>query len=75
MRQQLTTLEKVLKHCNSLKTICSAAESHHGLQEEFKDSLHPAKVLLSALLKLKVKSLNVFSPATYVQKMMSFLVY
>ena len=55
MRQQLATLEKMLEHCNSMKEIHSAAESHHGLQGEFKDSLQPAKVLLSALLKLRHK--------------------
>ena len=51
MRQKLPTAahEKVLVSCNSMKDICSAAKSHHGLQEEFKDSLQPAKVLLSAL--------------------------
>ena len=69
MRQKMlsATLEKILDGCNSMKAIHSAAESHHGLQEEFKDSLQPAKVLLSALfqrLKLKDKPLNVFSPAT-----------
>ena len=69
MRQKMpsATLEKILEGCNSMKAICSAAESHHGLQEEFKDSLQPAKVLLSTLfqrLKLKDKPFNVFSPAT-----------
>ena len=69
MRQKMSsaTLEKILEGCNSIKAIRSAAESHHGLQEEFKDSLQPAKVLLSALfqrLKLKDKPFNVFSPAT-----------
>ena len=41
MRQKMSsaTLEKILEGCNSMKAICSAAESHHGLQEEFKDSL------------------------------------
>ena len=45
MRQKLPTaaLEKVLVGCNSMKDIRSAAENHHGLQEEFKDSLQPAK--------------------------------
>ena len=53
MRQKMSsaTLEKILEGCNSMKAIRSAAESHHGLQEEFKDSLQPAKVLLSALFQ------------------------
>jgi len=41
MRQkcQQTILKKILKGCNSMKAIHSAAESHHGLQKEFNDSL------------------------------------
>ena len=66
LRQKMSTatFEKVLKGCNSMKAIRSAAKSHCGLQEEFKDSLQPAKALLSALfqrLKLKDKPFNVFS--------------
>ena len=65
IRQKLPTaaLEKVLMGCNSMKDIRSMAETHHGLQEEFKDSLQPAKVLLPALfkrLKLKDQPFHVF---------------
>ena len=60
-----------------MKAIRSAAESHRGLQEEFKDSLQPAKVLFSALfqrLKLKI-SLLMFFHLQRLQKLMSFLVF
>jgi len=60
-------LKKILQGCNSIKAICSAAESHHGLQEEFNNSLQPAKVMLSTLfqrLKLKDKPFNVFLSST-----------
>ena len=61
------TFEKVLEGCNSMKAIRSAAENHCGFQEEFKDSLQPATVLLSALfqrLKLKNKSFHIFPSST-----------
>ena len=69
MRQKMSTatFEKVLEGCNSMKAIRSAAESHRGFQEEFKDSLQPATVLLSALfqrLKLKNKSFHIFPSST-----------
>jgi len=79
MRQKMSTanFEKILQGCNLMKAIHSAAESHHGLQEEFNNSLQPAKVMLSTLfqrLNLKDKPFNDFPSSTYLE-LMSFLLF
>ena len=62
MREKLAavTLEKVVEGCNSMKDIRTA---HPTLQDEFRDSVQPSKILLPSLfqrLKLKDEPFTLF---------------